>query len=46
MGEGNKENRSRIIADRLKNIRRAEYMFVPYNLKYYSILNVNMMYMS
>ena len=33
IGEGNKENRSRVIDDRLRNIKRAEYMFIPYNPK-------------
>ncbi|RVW13108.1 hypothetical protein CK203_108685 [Vitis vinifera] len=31
MGEGSKENRSRVIADRLRNTKHAEYMFIPYN---------------
>ena len=31
--EGNKENRSRVIANRLRNIKRVEYMFIPYNPK-------------
>ncbi|KAL6316989.1 hypothetical protein AAG906_026682 [Vitis piasezkii] len=30
-GEGSKENRSRVIADRLKNTKHAEYMLIPYN---------------
>ena len=31
MGEGSKENMSRVIADRLRNTKHAEYMFIPYN---------------
>ena len=31
MGEGSKENRSRVIADRLRNVKHAEYMLIPYN---------------
>ena len=31
MGEGSKENRSRVIADRLRNTKHVEYMFIPYN---------------
>ncbi|XP_034690497.1 uncharacterized protein LOC117918080 [Vitis riparia] len=31
MGEGSKENRSRVIADRLRNTKHAKYMFIPYN---------------
>ncbi|RVW69555.1 hypothetical protein CK203_059353 [Vitis vinifera] len=31
IGEGSKENRSRVIADRLKNTKHAEYMLIPYN---------------
>ena len=31
MGEGSKENRSRVIADWLRNTKHAEYMFIPYN---------------
>ncbi|RVW89531.1 hypothetical protein CK203_043584 [Vitis vinifera] len=31
MGEGSKENRSRVIADRLRNAKHAEYMLIPYN---------------
>ena len=31
IGEGRKENRSRVIADRLRNIKHVEYMFIPYN---------------
>ena len=33
IGEGSKENRSRVIADRLRNTKHAEYMFIPYNLE-------------
>ena len=33
MGEGSKENMSRVIADRLRNTKHAEYMFIPYNQK-------------
>ena len=31
MGEATKENRSRVIANRIINASRAEYIFVPYN---------------
>ena len=31
MGEGSKENKSRVIADRLRNTKHVEYMFIPYN---------------
>ena len=31
MGEESKENKSRVIADRLRNTKHAEYMFIPYN---------------
>ena len=33
MGEATKENRSRVIANRIMNASRAEYIFVPYNLE-------------
>ena len=33
MGEGSKENMSRVIADRLRNTKHVEYMFIPYNPK-------------
>ena len=31
MGEAKKENRSRVIANQLKNASRADFIFVPYN---------------
>ncbi len=31
IGEGSKENRSRVIADRLKNTKHAEHLLIPYN---------------
>ena len=33
MGEGSKENKSRVITDRLRNTKHVEYMFIPYNLE-------------
>ena len=33
MGEATKENRSRVIAKRLMNASRADYIFIPYNLE-------------
>ncbi|KAL6316945.1 hypothetical protein AAG906_024483 [Vitis piasezkii] len=38
MGEGSKENRSRVIADRLKNTKHAEYMLIPYNPDFHWVL--------
>ncbi|KAL6349448.1 hypothetical protein AAG906_034105 [Vitis piasezkii] len=37
-GEGSKENRSRVIADRLKNTKHAEYMLIPYNPDFHWVL--------
>ena len=31
MGEGSKENGLRVIVDRLRNAKHAEYMLIPYN---------------
>lgn len=31
MGETTKENRSRLIANRLMHAKRADYIFIPYN---------------
>ena len=31
MGEATNENRSRVIAKRLMNASRADYIFIPYN---------------
>ena len=31
MGEAMKKNRSRVIANQLKNASRADFIFVPYN---------------
>ena len=33
MGETTKENRSRLIANRLMHAKRADYIFIPYNLE-------------
>ena len=33
MGETTKENRSRLIANRLMHAKRADYIFIPYNPK-------------
>ena len=33
IGEGSKENGSRVIVDRLRNAKHAEYMLIPYNPK-------------
>ncbi|WJZ82942.1 hypothetical protein VitviT2T_002663 [Vitis vinifera] len=38
IGEGSKENRSRVIADRLKNTKHAEYMLIPYNPDFHWVL--------
>ncbi|XP_059590774.1 uncharacterized protein LOC100261851 isoform X3 [Vitis vinifera] len=38
MGEGSKENMSRVIADRLKNTKHAEYMLIPYNPDFHWVL--------
>ncbi|XP_059590752.1 uncharacterized protein LOC132253206 isoform X4 [Vitis vinifera] len=38
MGEGSKENRSRVIADRLRNAKHAEYMLIPYNPDFHWVL--------
>ncbi|WJZ84537.1 hypothetical protein VitviT2T_004137 [Vitis vinifera] len=38
MGEGSKENRSRVIANRLKNTKHAEYMLIPYNPDFHWVL--------
>ncbi|KAL6347236.1 hypothetical protein AAG906_013672 [Vitis piasezkii] len=37
-GRGSKENRSRVIADRLKNTKHAEYMLIPYNPNFHWVL--------
>ena len=31
MGEASKENRSRVIANRLMNANNADFVFIPYN---------------
>ncbi|RVW32351.1 hypothetical protein CK203_087512 [Vitis vinifera] len=38
MGEGSKENRSRVIADRLKNTKHAEHLLIPYNPDFHWVL--------
>ncbi|KAL6329814.1 hypothetical protein AAG906_037526 [Vitis piasezkii] len=35
---GSKENRSRVIADRLRNAKHAEYMLIPYNPDFHRVL--------
>ena len=34
MGEGSKENRSRVIANWLMNANHADFIFIPYNPRY------------
>ncbi|RVW84609.1 hypothetical protein CK203_048117 [Vitis vinifera] len=38
MGEGSKENRSKVIADRLKNTKHAEHLLIPYNPDFHWVL--------
>ncbi|KAL6326021.1 hypothetical protein AAG906_038513 [Vitis piasezkii] len=38
MGETTKENRSRLIANRLMHAKRADYIFIPYNPDFHWVL--------
>ncbi|XP_059595827.1 uncharacterized protein LOC132254364 [Vitis vinifera] len=38
MGETTKENRSRLIANRLMHAKRADYILIPYNLDFHWVL--------